>query len=1064
MPPEGFPFEASKGLLFLIGGFSFSMSQTPGGSSMKTERAKRKLSAILSADAKGYSRLMGEDEVATVRTLKEYREAMSKLIKEYRGRIVDSPGDNVLAEFASVVDALECSVEIQKTLRIKNASLPDNRKMEFRIGVNLGDVIEDEDRVYGDGVNIAARIEGLAEPGGICISGSGFEQVRNKLPLGYEYLGEHTVKNIVHPIKVYRVLMEPESAGNVIGERGRKERRWRSAAAAVAVLVLVAGGVVWNFYWRAPKIEPASKDKMAFPLPDKPSIAVLPFVNMTGDAKQEYIADGITENIITALSKVPEVFVIARNSVFTYKGKPFKINRVSEELGVQYILEGSIQQSESRLRITAQLIDATGGHHLWAERFDRDLDDIFALQDRVTLDILSALRVEFTHGEQARVQETTKSLEAWSCLVKGLSHFESFTKGDNARAQELFRRAVQVDPEYSYAWAMLGWTHWIDAAFGYSESIGESFKKAVEIAQKAAQMDDRLPDVHALWGGIYLFQSQYDKAIAEGQRAVALAPNVACNKALLARTMLLAGRFEESMNLVKSAMRHNPHYPSWYLESLAMAYSVIGEHEKAIATYKELLNLRRNARGNIIISLAGLAANCTILGRENEARAYAAEILEVNPDFSLEWFRKINLFKDPSHLKPFLEALHKAGAPEYPPLPLPDKPSIAVLPFLNMSDDPQQEFFGDGLAEEIINALAKLSQIFVIARNSSFIYKGKTVDVKQIGRELGVKYVMEGSVRRDAQRVRVTAQLIEAATGNHLFSERYDRELKDIFATQDEITIAVVRAVRANVTSGEQARMIGRGTKNLDAYLKAIQANEQFDLFSRQGSVRAKEFAKEAISLDPKYAFPHAVLANAHMLDVWFRFSESPEESMKLADDAALTAMAIEKTDPYVLSALANVYVMQRQYERAIASAERALEISPGSSRSQSTMATALLFACRFHEAIPFYEEAIRLDPYPPGLIFRLLGTAYSGIGRYDEALRVLQKALRVSPTDIFIHLGLAAVYVELGREEEARASAKEVLRSHPKFSLDYFAKALTFQDQSFVDHRIESLRKAGLR
>jgi adenylate cyclase len=632
---------------------------------MTSEESKRKLAAILSADVKGYSRLMSRDEEATVKTLKQHRLTISGLVSEYRGRVVDSPGDNILAEFGSVVDAVKCAVKIQETLKGKNAELPENRRMDFRIGVNLGDVIEEEDRIYGDGVNISARLEGLAEAGGICISGTAFDQVKNKLSVGYQYLGEQTVKNIPDPVRAYKVLVEPGAAGKVIGEKELRRRRWGwKSVAAIAVLFLVASGLVWNAYWRAPKIEPASKEKMAFPLPDKPSIAVLPFVNMTGDAKQEYIADGITENIITALSKVPEVFVIARNTVFTYKGKPVKINRVSEELGVQYVLEGSIQQSESRLRITAQLIDATGGKHLWAERFDRDLSDIFVLQDRVTLDILSALRVEFTHGEQARVQETTKSLEAWSCLVKGLSHFESFTKYDNAKAQELFKQAVQVDPQYSYAWAMLGWTHWIDAAFGYSESYSESFKTAVEIAQKAVQMDDQQPDVHALWGGIYLFQGQYDKAIAEGQRSVALAPNVACNKAILARTMLLAGRFEESMKLVKSAMRHNPHYPSWYLESLAMGYGVMGEHEKAIESYKELLNLRRTARGNITIPLLGLAANCAILGRENEAKAYVGEILEVNPSFSLEQYRKINAFKDASHLKTYLEALRRAGLPE----------------------------------------------------------------------------------------------------------------------------------------------------------------------------------------------------------------------------------------------------------------------------------------------------------------------------------------------------------------------------------------------------------------
>jgi adenylate cyclase len=1032
---------------------------------MNTERAKRKLSAILSADVKGYSRLMGKDEVATVRTLKEYREAMSKLIKEFRGRVVDSPGDNVLAEFASVVDALECSIEIQKNLKTKNDALPDSRKMEFRIGVNLGDVIEDEERVYGDGVNIAARIEGLAEPGGICISGSAFEQVRNKVLLGYESLGEHAVKNIVQPIKVYRVLMESEAAGKVIGEKESRETRWGwKAVAALAVLILVTGGLVWHFYGRAPKIEPASKEKMAFPLPDKPSIAVLPFVNMTGDAKQEYMADGITENIITALSKVPEVFVIARNTAFTYKGKPVKINKVSEELGVQYVLEGSIQQSENRLRITAQLINATGGHHLWAERFDRDLSDIFVLQDKVTLDILSALRVEFTHGEQARVQETTKSLEAWSCLVKGLSHFESFTKDDNARAQELFKRAVQVDPEYSYALAMLGWTHWIDAAFGYSESDSESFKKAVEIARKALQMDDRLPDVHALWGGIYLFQGQYDKAIAEGQRAVALAPNVACNKALLARTMLLAGKFEEALNLVKSAMRHNPHYPSWYLESLAMTYGVTGEHEKAIASFKELLNLRRNARGNTIMPLLGLAANSAILGRENEAKAYAKEILGVNPDFSLEQFRKINPFKNPSHLKPFLEALRKVGIPDKPPLPLPDKPSIAVLPFVNMSEDKSQEFFSDGLTEEIITALSKTPKLFVIARNSTFVYKGKPVNVQQVSRELGVKYVLEGSVRRSGDQLRITAQLIDATTSNHLWAERYERAMGEIFAVQDEITLAIVHALRITLTSGEQARLVGKGTKNLEAYLKAIEANEQFFLMNRQGSLKAKEFAREAISTDPYYAFPYAILANAHMLDAWFLFAESYEGSMKLADDAARKALSLDENDPYIQSSLTNLYVMQREHEKAIASAERALATGPSASRSQSSMGVALYFSCRFSEAIPFFEEAIRMDPYPPGPFFRLLGGAYSGAGLHEEALKAYEKALKLNPNDIFTHLTLAAQYAELGRDEQARAEVREVLRLHPKFSLESFAKTLTFKDQSFVSRRLELMRKAGLK
>jgi len=302
---------------------------------MATQDFKRKLTAILSADVKGYSRLMGEDELATIETLNKYRKIITTLVQNSRGRVVDSPGDNLLVEFASVIDAVQCAVEIQKELKDRNAELPKNRRMEFRIGINIGDVIHEKKRIYGDGVNIAARIESLADAGGVCISRSAFDQVKKKLSLGYEYLGEYSVKNIDEPVRVYRVLMEPEDAGKVIGE----------------------------------KI--AETEKVFLPLPDKPSIAVLPFANMTGDPDQEYFSDGITEEIITNLSKVSKLFVIASNSAFTYKGKSVKVQQVGRELGVRYLLEGSVRKADKRLRIAAQLIDALTGHHLWTERYDR---------------------------------------------------------------------------------------------------------------------------------------------------------------------------------------------------------------------------------------------------------------------------------------------------------------------------------------------------------------------------------------------------------------------------------------------------------------------------------------------------------------------------------------------------------------------------------------------------------------------------------------------------------------------------------------------------------------------
>jgi TolB-like protein/class 3 adenylate cyclase len=366
---------------------------------MEEEGYKRKLTAIFSADVAGYSRLMGEDEAATVKTLSAYREVMASLIKQHRGRVIDSPGDNILAEFGSVVDAVQCGVAVQKELQARNEDLPENRRMEFRIGINLGDVIEEGDRIYGDGVNIAARLEALADPGGICVSKTAFDHIETKLPLGYDYLGEQEVKNITKPVGAYRVLMDPR-----ITVAGKKPgpMKWKkpAIAGALAVLVVIVAAALWFATRPAPPAtDPASKEKMAFPLPDKPSIAVLPFQNIGGDPKEAYFSDGLAENIITQLSQVHSIFVIARNSSFTYKGKPVKVQQVAEELGVRYVLEGSVQREGDRIRVTAQLVDATTGHHLWADRYDRDLKDIFSIQDDITQKIVTEMAVQLAEGE-----------------------------------------------------------------------------------------------------------------------------------------------------------------------------------------------------------------------------------------------------------------------------------------------------------------------------------------------------------------------------------------------------------------------------------------------------------------------------------------------------------------------------------------------------------------------------------------------------------------------------------------------------------------------------------------
>ena len=628
---------------------------------MNGERDKRKLSAVLSADVKGYSRLMGEDESGTVRTLKEYRKIMAKFIQRYRGRVVDSPGDNLLAEFASVVDAVDGAVEIQKDLKLKNDELPEDRRMEFRIGVNLGDVVEDGENIYGDGVNIAARVESLADGGGICISGTAYDQIGKKLPFGYEYLGEQTVKNIEKPVRVYRVLMEPEAAGKVIGEKrflGRISRR--VAIAAIIILIVVAGGLAgWNFYLHQSKrVEPASLDKMAFPLPDAPSIAVLPFDNLSGDPQQDYFSDGLSDHLITNLSKVPHLFVIARNSTFTYKGKPVKVQKVAEELGVRYVLEGSVQKTGDRIRVTAQLIDAIKGHHLWAESYDRDLKDIFAVQDEIAFEILKALQVKLTGGEKLSIiGEGTENLKAYQKILQAMEVSQRFTPEANIQARQLAEEAIALDPKYPVAYRALAWTHFNELWGGWSKNRAKSFKRAVQVAQKAIELDDTQAGAHTLLGMLHLYRRQYEKAIAAGERAVSISPNGAHYNAFFAVILRYAGRSEESIELTKKAMRLSPIYPAWFLASLGIAYQMTGQYDEAIEAFRGCLE--RNPEH--VPSYIHLVIAYSQLNRLEEAQALVPEILKRRPNFSLKKYAKSLFYKDPAEIERMLDALRKAG-------------------------------------------------------------------------------------------------------------------------------------------------------------------------------------------------------------------------------------------------------------------------------------------------------------------------------------------------------------------------------------------------------------------
>ncbi|HVP78275.1 MAG TPA: adenylate/guanylate cyclase domain-containing protein [Thermodesulfobacteriota bacterium] len=588
---------------------------------MTTQEVKRKLAAILSADVKGYSRLMGEDEEWTVRTLNAYREVMGSLIQQHRGRVIDTAGDSILTEFASVVDAVQCAVEIQQVLRAKNAMLPETRRMEFRIGINLGDVIEEGKQIYGDGVNIAARVEGLAEAGGICISGSAYEQIENKLPLRYDYLGEHEVKNIAKPVRVYRAQIESE---------------------AVA---------------RKP-LEVASKEKMAFPLPDKPSIAVLPFVNMSEDPKQEFFSDGMTEEIITALSKSPYLFVIARQSTFTYKGKPVRVKQVSEELGVRYVLEGSVRRSGEKVRITAQLIDAITGYHLWAERYDRDLKEIFALQDEIALKIMKTVHEKLQPGDHARVVgRGTRNLGAFLKAMEAREHFHCNTKEDNALARELYEEVIALDPDYAFAYAGLAWTYMADSWLGTSKSRKESLGRAIELGKKAIALDESEAMAYAALGFFYAFAGQFDMAVVHAERGLALDPNSSPVLAISAVALAYSGRPEEAIPLLQKAIRLNPLAGVLFFNALSVAYRMVGRYDEAVEQAKKAVELGPKNQ----FTYLGLASACILAGREEEARAAAAQVLKIDPTFSAEQYAKILPFRDKSQIDRTVDAWRKAG-------------------------------------------------------------------------------------------------------------------------------------------------------------------------------------------------------------------------------------------------------------------------------------------------------------------------------------------------------------------------------------------------------------------
>lgn len=982
---------------------------------MGDRSVQRRLAAVLAADVAGYTRLMEQDTDGTVAAWQDARDdIIDPTVASHSGRVVKLTGDGFLVEFATVQNAVNCAIALQAALATST--------LDFRMGVNLGDIVDDGRDIHGEGVNIAARIESIADEGGINISGDVYNQVRNRIDASYEDRGEHQVKNVTAPVRVYAI-------------------RPKGAAA----------------------VETSSEAPS--PL-EKPSIAVLPFDNLSGDAEQEYFADGMTEDLITDLSKLSKLSVAARHSSFHFKGQMPEISEVATKLGVAYVLEGSVRKMGERLRLNAQLIAARDGKHLWAERYDGEIAEIFDFQDRIRTAIVAALELTLAPTDKPVIgRRRTNNIDAYDLFLKGRDRYFRYTSDANADAIDCFERAIQLDPNFGESYGYLSYCLFADWVHGWSGTT-KTLDAALTLAEKGVSLDPKSAIAHSRLGWIRGFLRRYEDAFQSFENALAIEPDLAETYSYYGEIMSYYGDSHKGLELCRRAVELDPYAPPTWHFHVGMCLFELGRVDEAIEIF---ISVRDKIPSFVPLRLFLIFAFAES-GQLDEARA-EHEILGDDQANYQRHIQEVWPYRFEKQRKRLLELVQNIGLPsgshaedKISSLPtLSDKPSIAVLPFDNLSGDPEQEYFSDGITEDIITALSHIRQFLVIARNTTFTYKGQPVDVQVVARELGVRYVLEGSVRKDRNRVRITAQLIDGTTGNHIWAERFDRDLEDIFTLQDEITQTIVGNIGPELSRAERDRARTIPPENLDAW-SALQQGISFYYENQKESYHqaVRLFAK-ASELDPKFAlsFAWSGLMLCRLSLVGFGAFDK-DNAYRLSQHA----VDLDPQEAMAHFALGYSHYTAGQTEPALAELDESLRINPNLEQALHVKGRTLGYLCRYEEAIECFEAAIKTSPKDPltGVYWAGLSSAYLQLKQYDEAVIHARKAV-LSPQARYAPAYLLSALAHAGRTEEARAALMELKRVRPEFTISYLRENILgpMLNEEAMAHLLDGLAKGGL-